>query len=169
MFFVLWLLTLVKSIYVPENGDDWTLLKPETVGDVQTLPFRFGLVVSMKDSIEKLQVEENEPFESTSVKTVACGDESTLLMSLNGGILRDSNNRIGTIVSNRQFQFDGPTPQYGAIYANGWSVDHDGDLNLGNSSTFFQCSSGDFYNLYDSKIDINCNEVNLKVVGLIDC
>lgn len=166
MMFILYLLTLVISVYIPEN-DDWTLLKPPQVGDLQTLPSRFGLVVTLKEEVQTQAFDISSS--DTPVKTVACTDDSTLLMSLTGGILRDSNNRIGTIVSNRQFQFDGPTPQYGAIYANGWSIDSNGNLNLGDVSTFFQCSSGDYYNLYDSKIDINCNEVNLKVVGLIDC
>lgn len=91
------------------------------------------------------------------------------MLSLTGGIMRDSNNRIGTIVSNHQIQFDGPTPQFGALYANGWNVDSAGHLRLGDQQIFYQCKSGDFYNLYDEKIDIDCSPAYLNVVGLVDC
>ncbi|EGV62634.1 hypothetical protein CANTEDRAFT_115181 [Yamadazyma tenuis ATCC 10573] len=100
---------------------------------------------------------------------VSCKTNSTLSMSLTGGILRDSSNRIGTMVSNRQFQFDGPTPQFGAVYANGWAADPDGYLVLGSQRVFYQCASGEFYNLYDQQIDTQCSPVNLRVVGLVEC
>lgn len=64
-------------------------------------------------------------------------------MRLANGVLIDSLGRIGSIVANRQFQFDGPPAQAGAIYTGGWSVCPDGLLALGSSKTFYQCDSGD--------------------------
>lgn len=114
--------------------------------------------------------EDDEPsLFSSPVFSVACVGPNTLLMSLRGGILRDTQNRIGSIVSSHQFQFDGPLPQHGTVYANGWNVSSKGRLALGNSTTFYQCASGEFYNLYDRKIAFQCKPVTLEVVELISC
>lgn len=100
---------------------------------------------------------------------VSCVFEDTLQMRLEDGILRDSNDRIGSIVGSHQIQFDGPVPQYGSIYAAGWSVTKNGLLALGNSTMFYQCASGSFYNLYNKKIADQCYPVTLEVVELIEC
>ena len=89
-------------------------------------------------------------------------------MNLHNGILTDSKGRIGSIVANQQFQFDGPPPQAGAIYAAGWSI-KDGKLAIGNSTTFYQCLSGNFYNLYAEHIGSKCEPVELDIVELVDC
>ncbi|KAG0681327.1 hypothetical protein C6P42_004242 [Pichia californica] len=99
---------------------------------------------------------------------VSCLTNSSLAMTLSGSILTDANGRVGSIVANRQFQFDGPPPQAGALYAAGWSID-DGNLAIGNTSVFYQCLSGNFYNLYDENIGSECYPVYLKVVDLIKC
>ncbi|KAL6451589.1 PIR32 Probable cell wall mannoprotein PIR32 [Candida maltosa Xu316] len=103
------------------------------------------------------------------VYSVACYTNATLKMSLTDGILKDSDDRIGCIVSGHQFQFDGPTPQHGAIFAAGWSVTKEGQLALGDSTKFYQCASGNFYNLYDEPIAFQCHPVTLDVVELIEC
>ncbi|CAI4582301.1 BBM_1a_G0031600.mRNA.1.CDS.1 [Saccharomyces cerevisiae] len=103
------------------------------------------------------------------VDVVSCNNNSTLAMSLSKGILTDRKGRIGSIVANRQFQFDGPPPQAGAIYAAGWSITPEGNLALGDQDTFYQCLSGDFYNLYDKHIGSQCHEVYLQAIDLIDC
>lgn len=90
-------------------------------------------------------------------------------MDLENGILRDGKRRIGSIVANRQFQFDGPPPQAGAIYAAGWSVTPEGNLALGDSDVFYQCASGNFYNLYDEYIAEQCHPIHLEVLSLVDC
>lgn len=100
---------------------------------------------------------------------VACKKPSTLVMRLENSILFDSANRIGSIVSSRQFQFDGPVPQHGTIYAAGWSITKHGQLALGDCTQFFQCTSGDFYNLYDRSIGGQCFPVVLEIVELKDC
>ncbi|GMM33961.1 hypothetical protein DASC09_012860 [Saccharomycopsis crataegensis] len=104
----------------------------------------------------------------SSTGMTSCKVKGTLTLTLHDSILVDSSNRIGSIVSNRQFQFDGPTPQAGAIYAAGWGV-LDGRLALANSTVFYQCLSGTFYNLYDENIGAQCSPVYLEVVKLVDC
>ena len=103
------------------------------------------------------------------VNSVSCKGAGTLAMSIKGGILTDAKGRIGSIVSNRQFQFDGPPPQAGAIYAGGWSITPQGNLALGDKDVFYQCQSGNFYNLYDESIAHQCSPVHLQAVDLIDC
>ena len=105
----------------------------------------------------------------SGVDLQSCRTSDSLAMTLEDGILKDSHGRIGSIVANRQFQFDGPPPQAGAIYAAGWSVSPDGYLALGNSTTFYQCLSGTFYNLYDESIGAQCHAVKLEVANLVEC
>ena len=100
---------------------------------------------------------------------VSCEAAGTLRMRLVDGVLYDSHGRIGSIVANHQFQFDGPPPQAGAIYAKGWSITPTGFLALGDSDLFYQCLSGDFYNLYDESIGGQCRPVHLEVVNLVNC
>lgn len=100
------------------------------------------------------------------IKFSSCTDENTLVMFLDQGVLRDPENRIGLIVGNHQFQFDGPTPQYGALYAAGWLVTQDSLLSLGDQTTFFQCLAGDFHKTYDAPILDQCVPVQLEVVKL---
>ncbi|KAI5960268.1 hypothetical protein CANMA_004048 [Candida margitis] len=99
----------------------------------------------------------------------ACSSSNNLVMTLEDSVLTDSKGRIGAIVANRQFQFDGPPPQSGSIYAAGWSISNDGYLTLGDSKVFYQCLSGDFYNLYDENVAAQCNAVKLKIVDFVDC
>ncbi|GMF64063.1 unnamed protein product [[Candida] boidinii] len=96
-------------------------------------------------------------------------NDDALSMQLKGAVLTDRHGRIGSIVANRQFQFDGPPPQAGAIYAGGWSITDDGKLAIGNNTVFYQCLSGTFYNLYDESIGDQCEPVNLDVVDLVSC
>ncbi|CAH1831082.1 unnamed protein product [Saccharomyces cerevisiae] len=103
------------------------------------------------------------------VTAVTCKSSGTLEMNLKGGILTDGKGRIGSIVANRQFQFDGPPPQAGAIYAAGWSITPEGNLAIGDQDTFYQCLSGSFYNLYDEHIGTQCNAVHLQAIDLVNC
>lgn len=127
-----------------------------------------------------------EDSSSTSdgfVKT--CVASNALTFSLTDGELRDAQLRVGAIVANRQFQFDGPPPQAGTIYAAGWAfvpasyaganedesdtIDTGYKLALGNQTTFFKCKSGDFYNLYDASIGGQCSEIEIFVLEVVDC
>lgn len=103
------------------------------------------------------------------VYAVACKLDPILQLTLEDSILRDNRDRIGSIVGSRQFQFDGPVPQHGALYAAGWAISSKGYLELGGSPRFYQCASGDFHNLYDRSIGHQCTPVTLEVVELIDC
>ena len=135
-----------------------------------------GQVQASKTTNGASQVSDGQVQATSEVKSandpvdvVSCNNNSTLSMSLKKGILTDVKGRIGSIVANRQFQFDGPPPQAGAIYAAGWSITPEGNLALGNQDTFYQCLSGDFYNLYDEHIGSQCHEVYLQAIDLIDC
>ena len=88
------------------------------------------------------------PASSSGMSMVACRSEATLAMTLKDGILLNSQGRTGYIAANYQFQFDKLT-QIGAVYTAGWSVCSNGSLALGGSTTFYQCLSGNFYNLYN--------------------
>ncbi|KAL3230588.1 Cell wall mannoprotein PIR3 [Nakaseomyces bracarensis] len=103
------------------------------------------------------------------VTAEACKNDGTLEMNLKGGILTDGKGRIGSIVANRQFQFDGPPPQAGAIYAAGWSLTPEGNLAIGDNDVFYQCLSGNFYNLYDEHIGSQCTPVHLSAIDLVNC
>ena len=110
----------------------------------------------------------NDEDSSSSIPK-ACSSSNNLVMKLEDGVLTDSKGRIGAIVANRQFQFDGPPPQAGSIFAAGWSISKDGYLTLGDSKVFYQCLSGDFYNLYDENVAAQCNAVKLKIIDFVDC
>ncbi|CAK9439534.1 uncharacterized protein LODBEIA_P36340 [Lodderomyces beijingensis] len=99
----------------------------------------------------------------------SCSSENNLIVTLHKGLLTDSHGRVGAIVANRQFQFDGPPPQAGSIYAAGWSISKDGYLTLGDSDKFYQCKSGDFYNLYDQNVAAQCSGVKLKIINFVTC
>ena len=96
------------------------------------------------------------------INQVSCSSSGTLAMTLKKGILTDSKGRIGSIVANRQFQFDGPPPQAGAIYAAGWSITPAGNLAIGDNDVFYQCLSGNFYNLYDESLGAQCSQSTYK-------
>jgi hypothetical protein len=92
-----------------------------------------------------------------------CGQPGYLTVTLANGVLTDSQQRIGYIASNYQFQFDGP-PQAGAIYTAGFSVLSNSSLALGSSAVFYQCYSGGFYNLYDRHWAAQCEPVLLDII-----
>jgi len=99
-------------------------------------------------------------------KRAACASDGTLVATLKGSVLTDAKSRIGAIVANHQFQFDGPPSQEGSIYTGGFSVCGNGSLALGGSNIFYQCKSGSFYNLYDEASGAQCEEV---VIDIIPC
>jgi hypothetical protein len=108
------------------------------------------------------------PASTTPSELVACRTDSSLEMSLSNGILTDSDGRTGYIASNYQFQFDKP-PQAGAIFTAGFSVCANGSLALGGSNVFWQCRSGNFYNLYDRYWAPQCSPITIESLTLITC
>ncbi|PVH75611.1 hypothetical protein DL98DRAFT_518537 [Cadophora sp. DSE1049] len=97
-------------------------------------------------------------------QTSTCGQSNLLTASLANGVLTDAQGRIGSIVANYQFQFDGPPPQAGALYTAGFSVCQNGTLAIGGSAVFYSCQSGDFSNLYDRAWAEQCKPVFLNVL-----
>ncbi|KAF2800700.1 hypothetical protein K505DRAFT_320235 [Melanomma pulvis-pyrius CBS 109.77] len=83
-----------------------------------------------------------------------------LTLTLEGGILKDQAGRTGYIASNYQWQFDNP-PQENAISSSGYSYCSNNSLALAGSAIFYQCWSGDFYNLYDRHWAAQCSPVYL--------
>lgn len=99
---------------------------------------------------------------------VACASNSTLALTLADGILHDAKGRTGYIAANYQFQFDAP-PQAGALFTSGFSVCGNGSLALGGSNVFYQCLSGNFYNLYDRHWAAQCSPVTINTLMLKQC
>lgn len=108
------------------------------------------------------------PSSTAGVRMVACQTNGTLALTLNNGVLKDSHGRTGYIASNFQFQFDEP-PQAGAIITAGFSVCANGSLALGGSNVFYQCLSGNFFNLYDRNWAPQCSPVTINSLNLISC
>jgi hypothetical protein len=92
-----------------------------------------------------------------------CGTPGFLTLTLANGVLKDAQGRTGYIADNYQFQFDAPA-QTGAIYTAGFSVCGNGSLALGGSNIFYECLSGDFYNLYDRHWAAQCEPILIDVL-----
>lgn len=142
--------TPTDTVYATVTSANLPILSPTTV------------VVEKRSTETEAILFEKRDLPST------CSSDSSLSMTLQDSVLYDSHGRVGAIVSNEQFQFDGPPPQAGSIYAAGWSIVN-GKLALGTSTTFYQCLSGNFYNLYYQSIGEQCTAVELDVVLFKDC
>ncbi|CAX44084.1 covalently-linked cell wall protein, putative [Candida dubliniensis CD36] len=123
-------------------------------------------IATGSNSNSTANIDDNENSLSSILK--ACSSKNNLQMTLHNSVLKDTNERWGSIVANHQFQFDGPIPQAGVIYSSGWSI-KDGYLYLGDSNIFYQCLSGDFYNLYDENVAKQCSAVKLSVIEFVNC
>ncbi|KAF2126594.1 hypothetical protein P153DRAFT_369291 [Dothidotthia symphoricarpi CBS 119687] len=95
------------------------------------------------------------------VATAEQAVDGALICHLTDGVLKDQHGRVGSIVANQQFQFDGP-PQAGAIYTGGFSVCGNDSLAIGGTTQWWKCSSGAFYNLYDQWIGDQCVEIRIQ-------
>jgi hypothetical protein len=112
----------VYDIIVPPGGTP--------AGCVSTVPYRFSISPRQPGT------------PPGNARIEVCESASRVSMALKNGVLLDKQGKIGSIVANRQFQFDGPPAQAGAVYTGGWSVCDDGLLALGPSKNFFMCLSG---------------------------
>lgn len=93
-----------------------------------------------------------------------CGQEGILTLTLQNGNLMDVTGKTGYIASNNsQFQFDKPV-QAGGIYAGQFSVCKNGSIALGDTTNFYQCQSGGFYNLYYKATAEQCSPVNFDII-----
>ncbi|KAF2731145.1 hypothetical protein EJ04DRAFT_16595 [Polyplosphaeria fusca] len=107
-----------------------------------------------------------DPTSKLRRETAVEASDGSFSCTLQDGILHDNANRTGAIVSNHQFQFDGP-PQAGSIYTGGWSVCKNGSLALGSSTRFWRCTSGGFQNLYDENVADQCQEAVI-IASMVD-
>jgi hypothetical protein len=114
----------------------------------------------------------NGKFTITTVKTADSPSKrglysrqlsGVLTMSLKDGKLTDQAGRDGYIASNYQFQFDAP-PQANAITTDGFGLCSNGSLSLDGSTVFYQCLSGNFYNLYSKSQGEQCLPIHIQAV-----
>lgn len=92
---------------------------------------------------------------------------SNLGINLVNGTLIDTLNRLGSIVDNRQLQFDA-YGQAGSIYTAGFQACGPTNkrlLALGGSTTWYGCVSGNFMNLYDQNIAPQCVALQLSLLN----
>ena len=155
--------TKTKATGVSQIGDG-QIQATKTGSTTPSQPPMNNSTIPVPNNNATLPVNAKDP-----VRAESCKVDGTLEMNLKGGILTDGKGRIGSIVANRQFQFDGPPPQAGAIFAAGWSLTPQGNLALGDNDVFYQCLSGNFYNLYDQHIGSQCTPVHLSAIDLIKC
>ncbi|KAH8666592.1 hypothetical protein BX600DRAFT_511513 [Xylariales sp. PMI_506] len=92
-----------------------------------------------------------------------CGANSELVMTLSDGVAKDAQGRTAYIASNYQFQFDNP-PQENALETSGWSICDGSELALNGNTTFYQCLSGSFYNLYNEDWAAQCSPINIVIL-----
>jgi hypothetical protein len=68
------------------------------------------------------------------------------------------------ILTSSRFQFDAPV-QAGAKQTSGFSLCSNGSLALGSSAIFYQCLSGNFYNLYSQSTGAQCSPIFIMAVN----
>ncbi|TQS35842.1 hypothetical protein Golomagni_03724 [Golovinomyces magnicellulatus] len=100
-------------------------------------------------------------------RDTTCGQDGYLTLKLQDGHLIDSKGRLGYIASNYQFQFDKPA-QENAASVGGYSICQSNTLALAGSSIFYQCMSGDFYNLYDRSWAPQCQPILIDILPCTD-
>jgi len=87
--------------------------------------------------------------------------DGTLKISLKDGKLTDQAGRTGYIAGNYQFQFDSPV-QANAKETDGFGLCSNGSMSLMGSTVFYQCKSGDFYNLYSQSTGAQCIPIHIQ-------
>lgn len=93
------------------------------------------------------------------------GQPNALVIALKNSVLTDTQGRIGYIASNYQFQFDFGG-QAGELASAGFSVCANNSLALGSSAIWYECLSGNFYNLYDKNWAPQCQAVYLEILPM---
>ncbi|KAG0679249.1 hypothetical protein C6P40_004333 [Pichia californica] len=160
---------IVTESYIVSSNSETTSTSTSYLPITSSSSFSYRSISSKSESSKTSSQASSSSCPTGSIaKEATCKSKSDLAMTLEDGLLIDSAGRIGSIVANRQFQFDGPPPQAGAIYAAGWSID-DGHLVIGEDYIFWECLSGTFYNIYDESIGDQCIPVTLNVIDLVDC
>lgn len=127
-----------------------------------------GCVATGNGRYEVQNVKPSASKRSLEGRAVDCSDPNALIVQLNNGVLTDAQGRIGEIVANRQFQFDGPPAQAGSIYTAGWSLCGNMSLAIGPTTVFYQCLSGNFYNIYDQPEGAECVLIHQQLLQCAD-
>lgn len=86
-----------------------------------------------------------------------------LVWSISDGIVRDAAGRKGYIAENYQFQFDNEV-QAGAKETGGFEICSNNSLAVAGSTIFYQCRSGEFYNLYSQSISAQCIPIHIQAL-----
>jgi len=132
---------------------------PSPAGCSQSYNGEFQITIVNASSVAKREI-------SSRQASSTCGQSGFLTAKLSNGELTDAQGRIGSIVANYQFQFDGPPAQAGALYTAGFSVCSNGSLALGGSTVFYSCQSGEdpFSNLYDRSWQPACKPIYIDII-----
>jgi hypothetical protein len=124
-----------------------------------------GFATSYPDSFQITAVNSTVVHKRDLSKRAACPTtEGALVITLKDGVLTDTKGRIADIVANYQFQFDPAPGQPDAVYTSGFSVGSNSSLALGSSAIFWQCLTGNFYNLYSQSIAPYCEPVLIDII-----
>jgi len=102
---------------------------------------------------------------TASKRSMSKRADTAAVLKLSNGILTDAQGRIGSIVANGQFQFDGPPAQAGAEYTAGWSVCPDNKIAIGDQTVFYKCLTSNYYNIYDKSIGGQCSPVYMEAIN----
>ena len=90
-------------------------------------------------------------------------DGGALVITLQDGVLHDDKGRIGNVVANYQFQFDPAPGQPDAVETADFSVCSNGALAHKGDVQWYQCLSGNFYNLYSKNWAAQCEPVQIFI------
>ncbi|KAL5354686.1 hypothetical protein ACLOAV_000775 [Pseudogymnoascus australis] len=123
-----------------------------------------GCQTSFESSFQINVVPGSTPATPRMKKRAQCASDGKLVATLKDGTLTDAKGRIGSIVSNHQFQFDPPPGQVNALATSGFSICSN-KLALRGSTNFFRCRSGDFFNLYDESIAPQCEPITIDIIS----
>ncbi|OBT62631.1 hypothetical protein VE03_07532 [Pseudogymnoascus sp. 23342-1-I1] len=123
-----------------------------------------GCQPSFEGSFQIKVVPGSAPATPRMKKRAQCGSDGSLVATLKDGVLTDAQGRIGSIVSNHQFQFDPPPGQINALATSGFSICSN-KLAIRGSTNFFQCRSGNFFNLYDESIAPQCQPITIDIIS----
>ncbi|KAI2633427.1 hypothetical protein GGS21DRAFT_491152 [Xylaria nigripes] len=137
------------------------LAAPSGVSDKVTIPA--GCAGSLNGKFEITVAKTDDEKRSVPEEIGACDSTGAVVITLRDGKIVDAKGRIGYIGSDYQFQFD-KLAQSGALITGGFSVCEGNTLALGSSKTFFQCRSGDIYNLYDRTWAAHCKPASVIAV-----
>lgn len=165
--------TTVAPVTEYSNGEPQApTIAPQTLQTVAAVSELTDGQIIMQSSAESNVLPATTLASATSVapsektQNAVCAGGFSVTMADNR--LTDAAGRTGYIASNYQLQFDQP-PQAGAIYTSGFSICGNGSLALGGSNIFYQCLSGDFYNLYDRHWARQCSPITIETMREVNC